>query len=58
VPHDIAITTERDGKGTVLFRDDPITATTKTFTVPAIPAGTYYFHCDVHPSMTGTVIAR
>jgi hypothetical protein len=24
--------------------------------VPAIPEGEYYFHCDVHPSMEGTVV--
>ena len=28
---------------------------TKTFTLPALPAGTYYFQCDVHgPAMSGT----
>jgi plastocyanin len=25
--------------------------------VPAIPAGTHKFRCDVHPQMSGTVIA-
>jgi cytochrome c oxidase subunit 2 len=30
---------------------------TKTFTVPALPAGKYYFQCDVHgPAMSGTLI--
>ena len=29
----------------------------KTFTVPALPAGKYYFQCDVHgPAMSGTLI--
>lgn len=58
VPHNVAITTERDGKGTVLFRHDPITATTGVFQVPAIEAGTWYFRCEVHPSMHGTVVAQ
>jgi cytochrome c oxidase subunit 2 len=30
---------------------------TKTYTAPALPAGKYYFQCDVHgPSMSGTLI--
>ncbi len=58
VPHNVAITTKPDGGGDILFRHDPITAKTQGFTVPAIPAGTWYFHCDVHLSMHGTVIAQ
>jgi plastocyanin len=58
VPHNVAITTEADGKGTVLFRFDPITAKTGVYDVPAIAAGTYFFRCDVHPSMHGTVLAQ
>lgn len=30
---------------------------TRTYQVPAIPAGTYRFRCDVHPDMAGTLIA-
>jgi plastocyanin len=29
----------------------------RTYEVPAIPAGTHRFRCDVHPDMAGTVIA-
>ena len=30
---------------------------TKTFTGPALPAGKYYFQCDVHgPAMSGTLV--
>jgi plastocyanin len=28
------------------------------YEVPAIPAGTHRFRCDVHPEMAGTVTAR
>ena len=29
----------------------------RTYEVPAIPAGTHQFRCDVHPDMAGTVIS-
>jgi plastocyanin len=29
----------------------------RTYVVPAIPAGTHRFRCDVHPDMAGTVTA-
>ena len=29
----------------------------RTYEVPAIPAGTHRFRCDVHPDMAGTVIS-
>ena len=29
----------------------------RTYEVPAIPAGSHRFRCDVHPEMTGTVTA-
>jgi plastocyanin len=28
-----------------------------TYDVPELEAGTYYFQCDVHPNMNGTVTA-
>jgi plastocyanin len=30
----------------------------RTYDVPAIPAGTHQFRCDVHPEMAGTVTAH
>jgi plastocyanin len=30
----------------------------RAYDVPAIPAGTHRFRCDVHPEMAGTVTAR
>ena len=30
----------------------------RTYDVPAIPAGAYRFRCDVHPDMAGTVVAN
>jgi plastocyanin len=44
---------------------DPIAATdlapgpdVQTVEVPALDAGEYYFHCDVHPNMNGTLTAE
>lgn len=28
---------------------------TRDYDVPALEAGTYYFQCDIHPQMNGTV---
>lgn len=56
-PHNVAIFTDQSAK-TVVFRGALVTGpktTTYSFTAPAKP-GTYYFHCDVHPTqMNGTV---
>jgi plastocyanin len=30
----------------------------RSYEVPAIPAGAHQFRCDVHPDMSGTVMAR
>lgn len=31
---------------------------TRTYLVPAIPAGEYTFVCDLHPNMTGTFLSE
>ena len=30
----------------------------KTQSVPALAAGSYFFRCDVHPDMQGTIVAE
>jgi len=57
-PHNIAIRTKQGFDGELVFRHDPITASTIVLQVGPIPAGTYYFICEVHPEMTGTVLAQ
>jgi plastocyanin len=40
-----------------LFQGEVATGpTTVTYDIPALDAGTYYFHCDVHPTMNGSVV--
>lgn len=55
VPHNVAIYENADFSGTI-FQGELITGVKKVtyaFTAPA--AGTYFFKCDVHPPMKGTV---
>lgn len=57
VPHNVAIL-KAQGASEVLLRTDLITGPeTQTAEVKPIPAGTYFFQCDVHPNMSGQVTA-
>ena len=54
-PHNVAIYTDESASD-ALFTGELVTGVdTVTYEIPAIPAGSYYFHCDVHPDMHGTV---
>ena len=58
VPHNVSI--YRDSTAaSALFSGEVVTGpTTVTYDVPSLPAGSYFFRCDVHPSqMTGTLVA-
>jgi plastocyanin len=55
VSHDIAIYTD-SSLGTNLFRGQIITGPASIdYSIPALKPGTYYFHCDVHPTMHGSL---
>lgn len=55
-PHNVAIYLGSDATGTNLFRGEIVTGPKKiTYHLPAFEAGSYYFRCDVHPTMNGTV---
>ena len=56
LPHNVAI--YRDSTASEkLFVGEAITNATVTYVVPAMPAGAYFFRCDLHPDMRGTVQA-
>ncbi|HEY7024617.1 MAG TPA: cupredoxin domain-containing protein [Candidatus Limnocylindrales bacterium] len=57
VPHNVQID-DSSAKTTVLFDGNVITGVSSAiYSVPALPPGTYYFECKVHPNMNGTVTA-
>jgi plastocyanin len=56
VPHNIAIYTDESASEN-LFPGAIITgADTIDYPIPPLEAGEYYFQCDVHPQMNGTVL--
>jgi plastocyanin len=56
VPHNIAIYDD-SSLSQNLFTGEIVTGPgTAQYQVPALPAGEYYFHCDVHPNMSGSVV--
>ena len=58
IQHNIAIFTD-SSLGTNLFRGEIVTGpATVDYAIPALDPGSYYFHCDVHPTMSGTVVAQ
>ena len=58
IPHNIAI--HKDSPtGEIVWQGEIFNGTdTRTYDVPALPAGTYGFSCVVHPNMTGTLTVK
>jgi plastocyanin len=57
--HNLSIYEDDTASGEPLFTFEPFPGpAAETHDVPPIPAGGYYFHCDVHPTMAGTVVVR
>ena len=58
VPHNVAVDVEEGGDeivtGEVITGPDATT----TINVPALEPGTYYFVCDIHPEMNGTIVVE
>jgi plastocyanin len=49
-----------DKNAKTLFKGDLVTGVkTVTYNIPSLSAGTYHFHCDVHPTqMYGTFVVK
>jgi plastocyanin len=58
IPHNVAI--HKDSPtGPEVWKGEIFNGVgTRTYDVPALPAGTYGFVCTVHPNMTGTLTAK
>ena len=57
VPHNVAIYTDDSAVQSLFVGDVVEGPKTVTYDVPAIGSGEYYFRCDVHPQMNGTLEA-
>ena len=54
-PHNIDISSSG---GTTVFKGEIVTSAKVTYAIPALPAGSYSFICDVHPEMKGAITAQ
>ena len=53
-PHNVAIYTAQGGES--LFSGEVFSGPdSREYSIPALESGSYYFQCDVHPNMNGTV---
>jgi plastocyanin len=55
-PHNVAIYVDSSASDPV-FSGQTIMNAATTYEMPALKAGSYYFRCDVHPNMKGTLTA-
>ena len=55
-PHNVAIYSEEGGDEIVVGEVITGPDATTQIVVTALDAGTYYFQCDIHPDMNGTVV--
>ena len=56
-PHNVTILA-KDSSGKLPFVGEVFSGpSARLYSVPALPAGTYQFRCDVHQQMTGTIVA-
>jgi plastocyanin len=56
-PHNVAIYTDSSA-GTPVSVGQVVTSGSSDQVIPALAAGTYFFRCDVHHDMTGTIVAK
>ena len=57
IPHNVAIY-EDESAGKKFFKGELTDGPGKqTYSVPGLPAGTWFFRCDPHPEMNGTFVS-
>jgi plastocyanin len=56
-PHNVAVYSD-SGAGTAIAVGDVVSSTKSDLVVPALQPGSYFFRCDVHHDMTGTIVAK
>ncbi len=57
IPHNVSIFQGGDASGPNVFRGEIFARGQRTYRVPALRPGRYFYHCDVHPAaMTGTLV--
>jgi plastocyanin len=56
-PHNVAIYTDSSA-ATPVSVGQIVASGTSDQVIPALAAGTYFFRCDVHHDMTGTIVAK
>jgi len=57
-PHNVAIYTDESAGEAVFVGEIFGGPGARRYEIPALPAGSYVFRCDVHQDMRGTVVAR
>jgi plastocyanin len=58
IPHNVAIYADSSAATKISVGDIVSGPAQKTQSVPALAAGTYFFRCDVHPDMKGSIVAE
>ena len=56
-PHNVAIYVDESASQPIFVGEIFGGPGSRVYQLPAIPAGTYAFRCDVHPEMHGTFVA-
>jgi plastocyanin len=56
-PHNVSIYTDSSASQRV-YQGEIFSQGSRVYQVPALTAGTYFFRCDVHPDMTGTLTVQ
>ena len=56
-PHNVAIFTDSSASSPISI-GEVVSSGKKDQVVPALKPGSYFFRCDVHHDMTGTIVAK